>query len=267
MRINTDVFTYISMTGRFVISLIREAGAVFVFFYKAFVHIFSFPLQISKIVNQIYFIGVKSVVIVGLTGTFTGMVLGLQGYYSLVKFGAEGTLGAVVALSIIRELGPVLAAIMVVGRAGSAIAAEIGIMRISEQIDALETMDIDPIRFLVSPKLAAAMLSMPLLTALFDVMGILGGYLTGSVLLGVSSGIFFSRMESNVMLCDVTGGFYKAFVFGIILTVISCYKGFYVHKSSDGFGAKGVSTATTSAVVLSSVFILVVDYVLTSFLI
>ncbi len=267
MKINTNVFDYIPVTGRFVISLIREVGAVFVFFYRGFVHIFSFPWQIFKIVSQIYFIGTKSIVIVGLTGTFTGMVLGMQGYYSLVRFGAEGMLGAVVALSLIMELGPVLAAIMVVGRAGSAIAAEIGIMRISEQIDALETMDINPIRFLVSPKLAAAMISLPLLTALFDVMGIIGGYLTGSVLLGVSPGIFFSCMESTVMFSDVAGGFYKAFAFGIILTVISCYKGFYVHKRPDGFGAKGVSTATTSAVVLSSVFILVVDYILTSFLI
>jgi phospholipid/cholesterol/gamma-HCH transport system permease protein len=194
------------------------------------------------------------------------MVLGLQGYYTLVKFGSEGLLGAAVALALICELGPVLTAIMVIGRAGSAMAAELGIMRISEQIDALETMDISPIRFLVSPRFAAAIISFPLLTALFDVVGILGGYLTGSYLLGVGPEIYFSRVESSVLIGDVAGGFLKSIVFAIVVTTICCFRGYFTHTQTRGFGAEGVSFSTTSAVVLSCVLVLVTDYTLTSFL-
>jgi phospholipid/cholesterol/gamma-HCH transport system permease protein len=179
--------------GKWSVFITQEMGRIAVFFLKSFALIFSRPFQINKIIQQIYFIGSKSVFVICLTGAFTGMVLGLQGYYTLAKFGSTGFLGAAVALSLIRELGPVLTAIMVTGRAGSAMAAEVGIMRISEEIDALETMDINPLRFLVSPKLAAALISMPLLTALFDVVGIIGGYLTGSLLLGISPGVYFNR--------------------------------------------------------------------------
>jgi len=252
--------------GRGIIHPIEEMGCIAIFLFKAVVHIFSLPLQPGKILQQVYFIGAKSVSVICLTGAFTGMVLGIQGYYTLVKFGSEGLLGAAVALSIIREMGPVLSAIMVVARAGSAMAAEIGIMRISEQIDALTTMDIDPIRFLVSPRIAAGLISFPLLTALFDVIGILGGYLTGSVLLGINPGIYFARVESSVVMEDVSGGFTKSIVFAIIVTLICCYEGFYTHRRKEGFGAKGVSLSTTSAVVTSCVLILIVDYVLTSIL-
>jgi phospholipid/cholesterol/gamma-HCH transport system permease protein len=140
-------------------------------------------------------------------------------------------------------------------------------MRISEQIDALDTMDIDPVKFLFSPRLAGAIISFPLLTALFDVIGIIGGYLTGVVLLGVNSGSFLARMKDGVLMEDVTGGFIKAFFFALIVATISCYKGYHVHRQREGFGARGVSLATTQAVVLSSVLILVFDYVLTSFLV
>jgi phospholipid/cholesterol/gamma-HCH transport system permease protein len=156
---------------------------------------------------------------------------------------------------------------MVIGRAGSAMAAEIGIMRISEQIEALETMDINPIRFLVSPRIAAALISFPLLTALFDVIGIFGGYLTGSVLLGISPGIYFSKVESSVLTKDITGGFYKSLAFAIVVVTICCFQGYFTHTQTEGFGAKGVSLSTTSAVVISCVLVLVVDYVMTSFLI
>jgi len=252
--------------GQKAIFVILEIGRIAIFCFKSFVHIFSYPLQFTKIIQQIYFIGAKSVFVICLTGGFTGMVLGLQGYYTLVKFGSEGLLGAAVALTLIRELGPVLTAIMITGRAGSAMAAEIGIMRISEQIDALKTMDIEPIRFLVSPKLAGALISFPLLTAIFDVIGILGGYLTGSILLGINSGIYFSRTESSVLMLDIKGGFVKAFIFGIIVVIICCFQGYTTHKRQEGFGAKGVSLSTTSAVVMSCVLILIVDYILTSFL-
>ncbi len=264
-RIEGGIRPFTAM-GAQALYVLREMGAIAIFFFHSFCMMFSWPFQVRKVIQQVYFIGVKSLLIIFLVSLFTGMVMGLQGYYTLVKFGSEGLLGAAVALSIIRELGPVLTAIMVIGRAGSSMAAEIGIMRISEQIDALDTMDINPIRFLVSPKLAASLLSFPLLTAFFDVVGILGGYLTGVVLLGINSGIYFNRIESSVVMEDVTGGFVKSVVFAAIVATICCYQGYFTHMKPEGFGARGVSLATTSAVVLSSVLVLVADYVLTSFL-
>jgi phospholipid/cholesterol/gamma-HCH transport system permease protein len=255
----------VMVLGNRTVNLILELGRLSVFFFKGFGLIFYPPLQITKIKQQIYFIGLKSLFVICLTGAFTGMVLGIQGYYALVQYGSAGALGSAVALSLVREMGPVMTAIMVIARAGSAVAAEIGIMRISEQIDALETMDIDPIRFLVSPRVAAALICFPLLTALFDVVGIFGGYLTGSALLGVNPALYFSRVESSVVMSDVIGGFVKSIVFAVIIITICCYQGYYTHTRAE-FGAKGVSLSTTSAVVLSCVIILIADYVLTSFL-
>ena len=251
--------------GRYTIAFIEGLGRIALFFVKGFVRIFLLPIQVNKVLQQIYFIGMKSIFVICLTGAFTGMVLGLQGYYLLVKYGSTGVLGSAVALSLIREMGPVLTAVMVIARGGSAMAAGIGIMRISEQIDALETMDIDPIRFLVSPRIAAAVISFPLLTALFDVVGILGGYLTGSVLLGLNPGLYFTRVETSVAMVDVTGGFIKSLVFAVIVVSICCYQGYYTHTRAE-FGAKGVSQSTTSAVVLSCVSVLIADYALTTFL-
>lgn len=256
----------VAAIGARVISFIQELGRIALFFAAGLGHIFTRPWQFDKLIQQIFFIGYKSISIICLTSAFTGMVLGLQGYYTLVKFGSEGFLGAAVALSLIREMGPVLTALMVVARAGSAMAAEIGIMRISEQIDALETMNIHPIRFLISPRLAAALISFPLLTALFDVIGILGGYVTGSLLLGINPGTYFARVESSVEMSDVTGGFIKAVCFAVLVTTICCFQGFYTHTRREGFGAKGVGLSTTSAVVISCVVILITDYILTSFL-
>ncbi len=254
-----------SKLGEKVLFILQELGRITIFFLEGLIHIF-YPFRLYKLLEQLYFIGMKSVLVISLTGAFTGMVLGFQGYYTLVKFGSEGVLGTVVALTLIRELGPVLTAIMITGRAGSAMAAEIGIMRISEQIDALETMDINPVRYLFSPRLAASLISFPLLTALFDVVGIFGGYLTGSVLLGINPGIYLYRTEASVQMVDVNGGFIKAVVFGAVVVTTCCYQGYYTHIREKGFGAKGVSFATTSAVVISSVLILATDYVLTSFL-
>jgi phospholipid/cholesterol/gamma-HCH transport system permease protein len=252
--------------GKYTIFITQEMGRIGSFFFKGFINIFTLPIQFSKIIQQIYFIGLKSVFVICLTGAFTGMVLGLQGYYTLSKFGSEGLLGAAVALSLIRELGPVLTAIMIIGRAGSAIAAEIGIMRISEQIDALDTMDIDPIRFLVSPRIAASLISFPLLTAIFNVIGIWGGYISGSLLMGLNKGIYFSRVESGISMDDLIGCGIKSIVFSIIVATICCYQGYYTHTRKEGHGAKGVGFATTSAVVISCVIVLVSDYVMTSFL-
>ncbi len=255
-----------SAAGRWTLIFLQEVGKIVIFFFEGFLLIFLIPLQVTKIVQQIFFIGTKSLLVICLTAAFSGMVLGLQGYYTLVQFGSEGLLGGAVALSLVRELGPVLTAIMVIARAGSAMAAEIGIMRISEQIDALETMDIDPIRFLVSPRLAASIISFPLLTAVFDVIGIFGGYVSASVLLDINPGIYFSRVESVVSMEDITGGFVKSITFALLVVTICCYQGFFTHLRAEGFGAKGVSYSTTSAVVTSCVLVLIVDYVLTSFL-
>jgi phospholipid/cholesterol/gamma-HCH transport system permease protein len=256
----------ITLLGRACIAGVREMGKFAIFFLSSFFKMFVPPVNTARIIQQIHFIGMKSLFVVGLTGLFTGMVLGLQGYYTLVRYGSETALGTAVALSLIRELGPVLTALMVTGRAGSSMAAEIGIMRISEQIDALDTMDIDPLKFLVSPRLAASIVSLPLLTAVFDVIGIIGGYVTGVMLLGVNSGTFLSRMEMGVLMKDVSSGFTKSFVFALIIAAICCYMGFTTHERREGFGARGVSLATTAAVVTSSVLILIVDYILTSFM-
>jgi phospholipid/cholesterol/gamma-HCH transport system permease protein len=252
--------------GRKVISWVDHLGAATIFLGKACVMIFR-PKQIPGIIQQVYNIGAKSITIIMLVGFFTGMVLGLQSYHALVKFGAQGALGTLVALSLVRELGPVLTAIMITARAGSAMTAEIGIQRISEQIDALDTMRIDPLKFLISPRIAASIISFPLLTALFDLIGILGGFLSGVVLLGVNAGTYFHRVQSSVEMQDVTDGFIKSLVFAVIVTTVCCYQGYFTHMRTDSYGAKGVSLSTTSAVVLSCVLILVADYVVTSFLI
>lgn len=254
------------MLGIRVLSILGEMGAMFMFLLHGFLYIFSSPKQFRKIVNQMYFIGSKSLLVISLIGIFTGMVLGLQGYYTLVKFGSEGLLGAAVALSLIRELGPVLTAIMITGRAGSSMAAEIGVMRITDQIDALEVMDINPMSYLVSPRIAASILCFPMLTALFDSIGILGGYLTGVAMLGINSGIYFYRIESSVVMADITEGFIKSLIFGIIVSTVSCFQGYYTHMRKDGVGPEGVSNSTTSAVVMSCVLVLITDYVVTSFL-
>jgi phospholipid/cholesterol/gamma-HCH transport system permease protein len=252
--------------GRSTVDVIDAMGAAAIFLFLAVLMIFR-PKQVPKIAQQVYYIGARSTTIIMLVGLFTGMVLGLQSYHALVKFGAEGSLGTLVVLSLVRELGPVLTAIMITARAGSAITAEIGIQRISEQIDALDTMRIDPLRYLISPRIVAALISFPLLTALFDLIGIMGGYLSGVVLLGVNAGTYFYRVQSSVELKDVTDGFIKAVVFAVIVATVCCYQGYFAHLRKDSHGAKAVGLATTSAVVLSCVLILVADYVVTSLLI
>ena len=252
--------------GSNTLSLLADMGAMLLFFLEAFRLIFSSPKQIRKIVHQIYVIGVKSMFVIALIGLFTGMVLGLQLYYTLIKFGSEGVLGAAISLSLVRELGPVFTAIMITGRAGSSMAAEIGVMRISDQIDALEVMEIRPMAFLASPKLAASLICFPLLTAIFDVIGILGGYLSGVLLLGLNGGIYFYRVETSLDFYEVMGGFYKSLAFAALVSTICCFHGYFTHMQKDWVGPEGVSNSTTNAVVLSCVMILISDYVLTTFL-
>jgi len=251
--------------GRATMGIVNNLGAATIFFSKAFLMIFR-PKQIREIIQQVFYIGAKSSGIVVMVGLFTGMVIGLQMYHALAEYGSEGALGSSVALSLIRELGPVLTAIMITARAGSAMTAEVGILRISEQIDALYTMRIDPLMYLISPRIAASIISFPLLTAFFDLIGLIGGYFTGVVLLGVNSGTYIYRVQNSVKTEDLTGGFIKALVFAIIVSTICCYHGYFTHMRSDSYGAKSVSLSTTSAVVLSCVMILVSDYIVTSFL-
>jgi phospholipid/cholesterol/gamma-HCH transport system permease protein len=255
----------LALLGGETLAFVANLGRIFRFFAWGFALIFVPPFQWDKVRQHIYYIGMKSIFVITLTAAFTGMVLGLQGYYALVKYGSAAALGSAVALSLVREMGPVLTAVMVIARAGSAITAEIGIMRISEQIDALKTMDINPIRYLISPRIAAAVISMPLLTALFDVVGLFGGYLSGSALLGVNPAFYFARAQSSVETADIVGGFVKSLVFAVVVVTICCFQGYYTHTRKE-FGAKGVSISTTSAVVLSCVLVLVTDYVLTSLL-
>ncbi len=263
---NSNLLLYFfNSLGKKIIKIINELGAIVIFFILAFLKIFR-RKQIHEIIQQIYYIGAKSANIVMLVGLFTGMVLGLQLYYTLTKVGSSGFLGSVVALTLIRELGPVLTAIMITARAGSAMTAEIGNLRISEQIDALYTMRIDPQRYLVSPCIAASIISFPLLTALFDLIGILGGYITGVVLLGVDKGAYFYRIQAHVDIIDIRGGFIKSIVFALLVSTICCYNGYFTHLRTDSYGARSVSLSTTSAVVLSCVTILISDYVVTSFL-
>jgi phospholipid/cholesterol/gamma-HCH transport system permease protein len=222
--------------------------------------------QLSKTVQQVYYIGARSITIIMLVSVFTGMVLGLQSYHALLKFGASGAVGSLVSLSLIMELGPVLTAIMITARAGSAITAEIGIQRISEQIDALHTMRINPIRYLISPKIAAAIISFPLLTAVFDLIGIMGGYISTVVLLGLNGGVYLHSIQTYLVMSDINNGFIKSIVFAVIVATVCCYQGYFAHMRKDSHGAQAVGLATTSAVVLSCVLILVSDYVVTSLL-
>jgi phospholipid/cholesterol/gamma-HCH transport system permease protein len=211
--------------------------------------------------------GVRCVPVVTIVGLFTGLVLGLQGYYVLARFGSAGMLGTFVSLTLTRELAPVLAALMIIGQAGSAIAAEIGIHRSSEQIDALTTMGIDPLGYLVTPRLLAALLAFPILTVAFTLVGLAGGYLSGSVLLGLDSGVYWSAVHSAVRLADVRECLLKALVFGVITITICCHSGFTTHRRRGVSGSRAVSVSTTRGVVLASIATLAADYLITSFLV
>lgn len=208
--------------------------------------------------------GVRCVPIILTVGCFTGLVIGLQGYHTLSKFGSEYILGATVSLSLITELGPVLAALMLVGQAGSAIAAELGIQRNSEQIDALETMGVNPLGFFVGPRLIAAILVFPIHTAFFDLIGIFGGYITGVMLMGQEPGVFWQSVQSGVELRDICGGLMKSVAFGFAVTAICAFEGFNSHRRSSEPGVRGVTQSTTRAVVYSSIAVLALDYLITS---
>lgn len=247
--------TLLRTLGSWFLSKLSRMGHMFLFLINSIYFIFVPPFKFSVLLRQIRFLGSKSMVVILLTGSFTGMVLALQLFYTLRKFGSEALLGPAIALSLIRELGPVLSALMITGRAGSALTAEIGMMRISEQIDALTAMALNPMRYLIVPNIVAGIIVFPLLTAIFDVIGIYGGSLVGVKLLGISSGTYFSLMEDYMSMEDIMVGLYKSLSFGLIVSWVCCYKGFYT-----GYGAEGVSKSTTEAVVMSSILILILDY-------
>jgi len=255
----------IEKTGRSFIEFSQVVGMMGIFLVQCLQQMLLPPYKLNPVIKQIHFIGFRSIVIIAFTGLFTGMVIALQGYHNLKDFGSTDLLGSAVGLSLIQELGPVLTALMVIGRAGSAICAEIGIMRHSEQIDALECMGIDPYRFLMAPKFLGAIISLPILTFIFDVIGILGGYIVGVVLMGVSEGSYFQGMYDSVDWKDVQLGLVKSLIFAILIIWISTFKGYFLHILKAGnFGAEGVSRVTTDTVVLSSVVVLASDYLIGS---
>lgn len=218
--------------------------------------------RLRLIVRELYFTGVMSLIIIVVSGLFVGMVLGLQGYQTLQTYGSESALGVLVALSLVRELGPVVAALLFASRAGSAMTAEIGLMKATEQLAAMELMAVDPIARVVAPRFWAGVISMPLLAAMFSAMGIFGGYLVGVVLIGVDEGSFWSQMQAAVDFReDIVNGVIKSCVFGIAVTTIALFEGYDAPPT-----AEGVSGATTRTVVTSSLVILGLDFLLTSFM-
>ena len=244
---------------------VEQAGLLGIFLANTLLRVVTPPYRLLPVVKQVRFIGARSWLVIVVSGTFVGMVVALQFYDTLVRFGSVSLLGSAVGLSLIRELGPVLTGLMIIGRAGSAICAEVGIMRAEDQIDALECMSIDPYRYLIAPKLVAAVISVPLLTAIFDCVGIMGGYLVGVVMFGVSAGAYFQGMAETVLWNDVAMGIVKSLAFGLVIVWITAAKGFFLHRERNGaFGAEGVSRITTNAVVLSSIAILFTDYLVSS---
>lgn len=218
--------------------------------------------RLGLTVREVYFTGVLSLIIILVSGLFVGMVLGLQGYETLQRYGSTEALGILVALSLVRELGPVVAALLFASRAGSAITAEIGLMKATEQLSAMEMMAVNPIARVVAPRFWGGVVSMPLLAALFSAMGVLGGYLVGVQLIGVDEGSFWSQMQSSVdFQKDILNGVIKSFVFGIVISWVAVFEGYDADPT-----AEGVSRATTRTVVTSSLAILAADFILTAFM-
>ncbi len=249
----------IDSLGRSVLHSVEEMGRIVLLFISVLGWMFRPPLRLRLIFKQMEFVGVRSIFVVVLTGMFTGMVMALQGYHGFRMFSAEGMVGATVALGMTRELGPVLTSLMVTARAGSAMAAEIGTMKVTEQVDALYVMAANPIQYLIVPRVIAGVIMVPFLTVISDFVGIVGGYFVGVGLLNINAGIFMKNITKMVELSDIFNGLVKAACFGLILSLVGCYKGFHTTG-----GAEGVGRATTEAVVLASITILISDYFLTA---
>lgn len=246
-----------------IVDFLRGSGRATIFFGAVLAAVPAALTRPRLLAQQVYSVGVLSMVIIVVSGSFIGMVLALQGYRTLVGFGAEESLGVFVALVTVREIGPVVTALLFAGRAGSALAAEIGLMRATDQISGMEMMAVDPVRRVVAPRFIAGFLSMPLLAAIFCVMaiGVAGGHLIGVELLGVDDGAYWSQIHAQVEPRDIWNGVVKAVVFGTVTTWIAVYQGYHALPTSSG-----VSDATKTTVVMSSLAILALDFVLTAFM-
>ncbi len=253
-----SVFGYI---GSHFIRFLQESGRIAMLFGQTVVFIFRPPFDVREPLSQMEEIGVRSIPVVVITAAFTGMVLALQSFTGFRRFNAETLVGTVVALSVTRELGPVLTGLMVSGRVGSAMAAELGTMRVTEQIDALHTLATNPVKYLIVPRFLASLIMFPILVVFADIIGIMGGYLVSVKVLGTNPTIYIRRTWDYLELNDIYSGLLKACVFGMIMATISCYQGFF----TEG-GAEGVGKATTRAVVLSSLLILISNYFITALL-
>ncbi len=246
--------------GHRVINAVWRIGVAARFFFLTILYSGNSFRRFNLIVKELFSSGVMSLIIIIVAGLFVGMVLGLQGYETLKRYGSESALGVMVALGLVRELGPVIAALLFASRAGSAMTAEIGLMKATEQISAMEMMAVNPIARIVAPRFWAGVISMPLLAALFSALGIFGGYLVGVVQIGVDEGSFWSQMQAAVDFReDVLNGVIKSLVFGTVVTLIALFEGFDAPPT-----AEGVSGATTRTVVTSSLAILMLDFVLTA---
>jgi phospholipid/cholesterol/gamma-HCH transport system permease protein len=253
--------------GRRALSLTTGLGDYALFTGRSFHSAWGSKRLFQRILRAFYEQGTLCLPVILIVGMFTGLVLGLQGYYVLNRFGSEGLLGALVSLSLVREMAPVLAALMLVGQAGSALAAELGIQRNSEQIVALETMGVSSHAYLIAPRLIAALLVFPMQTAIFVAIGLWGGSLSGSLMLGVEPGVYWSSVERAVGSEDIRECFTKAAIFGLLTISICAYHGFHAHRCRTATGARAVSASTTRAVVHSSIIVLAADYIITSFLV
>ena len=251
--------------NKYTVDLLERVGRSGVFIANGLWKIVVPPYNLFPIVKQLHFIGARSLLVIVVSGVFVGMVVALQFYDTLLRFGSVALLGSAVGLSLIRELGPVLTALIIIGRAGSAICAEISIMRNEQQIDALECMAIDPYKYLMAPRVLAALISMPVLTAIFITVGIFGGYFVGVILFEVSPGSYLGGMYDSVLWRDIIMGSVKSFVFGFIMIWVATVKGYYLHLEKGGaHGSEGVSKVTTDAVVLSSISVLFADYIISA---
>ncbi|MEN9499743.1 MAG: hypothetical protein RIS83_1562 [Pseudomonadota bacterium] len=248
----------VAAIGRAVLSGLQAAGAVILFALEALTHLVRPPFYGRLFLRHVTDIGYFSLPVVALTAFFTGMVLALQSYTGFARFNAEGAVANVVVLSITRELGPVIASLMVAGRIGASFAAEIGTMRVTDQIDALTTLSTNPMKYLVAPRLLAGIIALPFLVLVADILGVMGGWLIGTVKLDFSSAGYLKATFDFLQTMDVVSGLVKAAVFGFVIALMGCWCGY----NSRG-GAQGVGAATTSAVVASSILILAVDYILT----
>ncbi|MFB6344682.1 MAG: MlaE family ABC transporter permease [bacterium] len=251
--------SFVESIGRYVRESVQKLGQFGIFFGKTLLYLVKPPIKFRRILERIHFIGTKSLWLITLISIFSGAVLALQAHYAMSKFGAESQVGTFVALAMIREIGPVICALMITGRAGSSLASELGIMQISEQFDALKIMGLNAFRYFMTPILVASVISTFLLTAIFNVVGIWGGYAVTGGLLNQAYGSYFGSIMDFVVFDDIVNGMSKSLVFGAIIAWVCCYKGY-----NTGHGAEGVSQASTEAVVLSSVLILISDYVMTS---